>query len=66
MTALQVPDLAEVLAARERIAPYLRATALYRYPELDAMTGAQVRVSTRTISLWAPSKSAAASTWSAS
>jgi threonine dehydratase len=40
MTAYSVPDLADVLAARERIAPYLNPTALYRYPALDAMTGA--------------------------
>jgi len=39
-----VPDLAEVLAARQRIAPYLRPTPLYRYPALDAMTGAQAWV----------------------
>ena len=44
MSSFSVPDLAEVLAARQRIAPYLRATALYRYPVLDAMTGAQVWV----------------------
>ncbi|HEV2375302.1 MAG TPA: threonine/serine dehydratase [Streptosporangiaceae bacterium] len=44
MTDSPVPDLAEVLAARQRIAPYLRPTALYRYPALDAMTGAQVWV----------------------
>src|SRR5215471_15977558 len=44
MTASRVPDLADVLAARQRIAPYLRPTPLYRYPALDAMTGAQVRV----------------------
>jgi threonine dehydratase len=44
MTALPTPDLAEILAARQRIAPYLRATALYRYPTLDAMTGAQLWV----------------------
>ena len=41
---LTVPDLADVLAARQRIAPYLRATALYRYPGLDAMAGTQVWV----------------------
>ncbi len=29
-----------MLAARQRIAPYLRPTPLYRYPALDAMTGA--------------------------
>jgi threonine dehydratase len=44
MTAFPVPDLADVLAARQRIAPYLRPTPLYRYPSLDALTGAQVRV----------------------
>src|SRR5215468_7678173 len=44
MTASRVPDLADVLAARQRIAPYLRPTPLYRYPALDAVTGAQVRV----------------------
>jgi threonine dehydratase len=44
MAASQVPDLADVFAARQRIAPYLQPTPLYRYPALDAMTGAQVRV----------------------
>ncbi len=44
MTALPVPGLADVLAARQRIAPYLRPTPLYRYPALDALTGAQVWV----------------------
>jgi threonine dehydratase len=44
MTASPVPDLADVLAARQRIAPYLPTTPLYRYPALDAMIGAQVRV----------------------
>jgi threonine dehydratase len=43
MTAT-IPDLADVLAAREQIAPYLRPTPLYRYPALDALTGAQLRV----------------------
>jgi threonine dehydratase len=37
-------DLADVLAARQRIAPYLRPTPLFRYPALDAMTGARVSV----------------------
>ena len=41
---LPAPDLADVLAARQRIAPYLRPTPLYRYPALDALTGAQVWV----------------------
>jgi threonine dehydratase len=44
MTDSPVPDLADVLAARQRIAPYLRPTPLYRYPTLDALTGAQVWV----------------------
>jgi threonine dehydratase len=44
MTAPPVPDLADVLAARQRIAPYLRPTPLYRYPALDAMAGAQLWV----------------------
>ncbi len=38
------PDLADVLAARARIAPYLRPTPLYRYPTLAALTGADLRV----------------------
>ena len=44
MIVFPVPDLGDVLAARQRIAPYLRPTPLYRYPALDAMTGAQVWV----------------------
>src|SRR5215475_9849624 len=44
MTVPPAPDLADVLAARQRIAPYLRPTPLYRYPALDAMTGAQLWV----------------------
>jgi threonine dehydratase len=44
MTESGVLDLAEVLAARQRIAPYLRPTPLYAYPALDAMTGARVWV----------------------
>src|SRR5258708_37031602 len=44
MTASPVPDLADVLAARQRIGPYLRPTPLYRYPALDVMAGAQVWV----------------------
>jgi threonine dehydratase len=38
------PDLAEVLAARRRIEPYLKPTPLYRYPALDALTGARVLI----------------------
>jgi len=44
MTDLAVPDLADVLAARQRIAPYLRPTPLHAYPALDALTGARLRV----------------------
>jgi threonine dehydratase len=44
MAASPVPDLADVLAARQRIAPYLQPTALYRYPALDAVTGTEVWV----------------------
>jgi threonine dehydratase len=41
---LTAPDLADVLAARQRIAPYLQPTPLYRYPTLDALTGARLWV----------------------
>src|SRR5579864_4489881 len=41
MAASPVPDLAEVMAARQRIGPHLQPTPLYRYPALDAMTGAR-------------------------
>jgi threonine dehydratase len=34
------PDLADILAARARIAPYLTPTPLHRYPALDALAGA--------------------------
>ena len=44
MTALVIPDLADVLAARRRIAPYLQPTPLHRYPALDALAGAQLWV----------------------
>jgi threonine dehydratase len=44
MSGLAVPDLADVLAARRRIAPYLGPTPLYRYPALDALAGTQVWV----------------------
>jgi threonine dehydratase len=44
MTVPAVPDLADVLAARQRIAPYLQPTPLYRYPALDALTGARLWV----------------------
>lgn len=39
-----MPDLADVLAARARIAPYLPPTPLFRYPALDAMTGVRLWV----------------------
>ena len=41
---MAVPDLADVLAARRRIEPYLKPTPLYRYPALDTLTGARVQV----------------------
>jgi len=44
VSELSVPDLSDVLAARQRIAPYLRPTPLYRYPALDALTGARLWV----------------------
>jgi len=44
MALSPIPDLAEVLAARQRIAPYLKPTPLYRYPALDALTGTRIRV----------------------
>jgi threonine dehydratase len=44
VTASAVPDLADVLAARARIAPFLPQTPLHRYPALAAQTGAQVWV----------------------
>jgi threonine dehydratase len=44
VTVSPAPDLADVIAARQRIAPWLRPTPLYRYPSLDAVTGARVWV----------------------
>ena len=44
MAASRVPDLADVLAAHQRIAPHLQPTPLYRDPALDALTGARVWV----------------------
>src|SRR3954447_26523156 len=41
---MEAPTLPDVLAARLRIAPYLRPTALYRYPSLDGLLGAEVYV----------------------
>src|ERR1700683_486230 len=44
MTSPGVPDLGDVLAARQRIGPYLQSTPVYRYPALDQLAGAQVWV----------------------
>ena len=44
MSASDIPDLADVFAARQRIAPYLQPTPLHSYPALDALTGAHVWV----------------------
>jgi threonine dehydratase len=44
MPSPDIPDLADVLAARRRIAPYLRPTPLYAYPALDALAGARLHV----------------------
>jgi threonine dehydratase len=44
MSAFAIPDLADVLAARRRIAPYLGPTPLYRYPALDGLAGTRVWV----------------------
>jgi threonine dehydratase len=40
----EIPTLADVLAARDRIAPYLRPTPLYRYTALDELLGAEISV----------------------
>jgi threonine dehydratase len=40
----EVPTLADVYEARQRIAPYLRPTPLYRYAGLDELVGAEVLV----------------------
>jgi threonine dehydratase len=42
--ALEPPTFADVLAARERIAPHLPPTALNRYPALDELVGTEVWV----------------------
>jgi threonine dehydratase len=44
MTQWAVPDLRDILAARLRIAPYLRSTPLYQYPSLNALTSARTWV----------------------
>ncbi len=40
----QIPSFVDVLAARRRIAPYLRPTPLHSYPALDALVGTEVWV----------------------
>lgn len=42
MSALTIPDLADVLAARQRVASYLTTTPLHRYPALDSIAGAEL------------------------
>ena len=44
MTASPVPDLADVLAARQRIGPYLQQHRCTAIPALDATTGAALWV----------------------
>lgn len=44
MSDWPTPTLADVLAARRRIAPYLPRTPLYNYPQLDELVGARVYV----------------------
>jgi threonine dehydratase len=44
MSELRVPDFSDVLAARKRIAPYLRPTPLYSYGGLSDLLGSDVRV----------------------
>jgi threonine dehydratase len=44
VSELTIPDLSDVLAARQRIAPYLQPTPLYRYPALDTLTAARLWV----------------------
>ena len=39
-----VPTFNDVLAARDRISPYLQPTALNRYPALDALVGTETWV----------------------
>jgi len=41
---VQVPTLADVQAARDRIAPHLRPTPLYEYASLNELVGAEVFV----------------------
>jgi threonine dehydratase len=39
LSAVTAPGFEDVLAARERIRPYLKPTALHRYPALDELVG---------------------------
>ncbi|HZO62432.1 MAG TPA: pyridoxal-phosphate dependent enzyme, partial [Gaiellaceae bacterium] len=41
---MEPPTFEDVLAARERISPYLRETALNRYPALDELVGTETWV----------------------
>jgi threonine dehydratase len=43
-SVLPAPTFDDVLAARERIAPYLRPTAFYTYPSLNDVVGTEVWV----------------------
>jgi threonine dehydratase len=42
--SIVAPDFNDVLAARERIRPYLKPTALHRYPALDELVGTETWV----------------------
>ena len=44
MTRCALPTFLDVLAARQRIAPYLRPTPLFSYPALNALIGTKVFV----------------------
>jgi threonine dehydratase len=44
MTAYEIPDLGDVLAAHKRIAPALQPTPLHQYPALDQLAGAVISV----------------------
>jgi threonine dehydratase len=44
LSVLEPPTFADVLAARDRIAPHLPPTALNRYPALDELVGTEVWV----------------------
>ena len=44
MTQHAPPTFQDVLAARQRIAPYLRPTPMFSYPALNALIGTTVYV----------------------